>query len=88
MHEHPGMHRGCCAASDWVRQRTAASFRAWQDYYQQLVVQVGHRGGRVLRMVRLPLLLRSWLPACAVVLPSPNMSRPAPTEGNGGARCS
>ena len=40
MPEGPATGRNCCAASDWVRQRTAASRQAVL-YYQQCVVQVG-----------------------------------------------
>ena len=39
--ERPVTGRTCCAASDWVRQRSAASRQAVLDYYQQCVFQVG-----------------------------------------------
>ncbi|KAI7845262.1 hypothetical protein COHA_001304 [Chlorella ohadii] len=45
--ECPGASAGptseCCPASDWVRQRTAACYRAVQDYRLQLIAQLAEQ---------------------------------------------
>ena len=81
MPEGPATGRNCCAASDWVRQRTAASRHAVLDYYQQCVVQVRGGAGQVLHMGCLLFHLRPWLLACAVRQPAcPAPPQPQLTE--------
>ena len=54
--------RTCCAASDWVRQRSAISSKAVLDYFQQCAVQVGAGPARCCKWV-------DCLSACLSCLP-------------------